>query len=239
MSDSYFIKEGYRINQAVETMDSISGVDYWSKNRIKDAYYCQFPVYQYLMAFMRKNRLKSIVDLGCGVGPKLHYLQNKVPDIDITGVDQKAAIDYCMKTYKFGTWLVDDFENPEKLGLIDSPDIIVSSDVIEHLYDPDSLLDYIRAIARPETYILLSTPERDLFRGENCMESPQNVHVREWNKGELACYVVHRGFNIIEHFVVPPFKLSLRPGLLIHELIRIKNFAPRKNNQVLLMKLDK
>ena len=81
-------------------------------------------------------------------------------------------------------------------------DVIVCSDVIEHLVDPDELLDYIKAISYK--YLILSTPDRDLVykpSDEGCNGPPANeAHVREWNYQEFDEYISMH-FNVIDHRV--------------------------------------
>jgi len=238
MSDVYFIKDGYRVNPIVETMDHLSGEVYWTQRRITEAGFYQHDVYKYLLKFLQENSKKSLVDIGCGVAPKLAYIHGKMPGLSISGVDQVAAIAYCKASYSFGKWIEDDFEDADNYKLLESPDVIVSSDVIEHLANPDYLLSYIKKIARSDTHIVLSTPERDRMRGEDCCSCPQTAHIREWNAAEFAQYVTSRGFRVIDQVLVPAFRYSWRRAFLSQDVRRILKRLPRTNNQVLLMRLD-
>ena len=80
--------------------------------------------------------------------------------------------------------------------------MIICADVIEHVLYPDVLLMFIKKLANENTFIVLSTPERDGERGVNNFKSPKKEHVREWNKNEFNKYISYMGFNIVEHILV-------------------------------------
>ena len=87
-------------------------------------------------------------------------------------------------------------------------DIIICSDVIEHLIDPDLLLNYIKNLSSKNSIIYLSTPDRDRMRGKSCMKSLKKEHIREWNYSEFKAYIADRGFQIIDHIHLKPLKFS-------------------------------
>ena len=66
-------------------------------------------------------------------------------------------------------------------------DVVVASDVIEHLEDPQALLRALAASSVRE--IVLSTPARELLveRGHRRLGPPQNPHhYLEWSTGEFV-----------------------------------------------------
>ena len=86
--------------------------------------------------------------------------------------------------------------------------MVICSDVLEHLLNPDPLMNYIRELCHAGTYVVLSTLDRDRERGPHCMESPKLEHVREWNTAEFRRYVEHFGFIVLEHRLVLPRKFT-------------------------------
>lgn len=233
---NYYIKDDYITNTETLTIDEDSGQKYWNANRIKSSYLYQFPVYSYLLDIVKTNNIKTIMDIGCGVASKLAYVHKKLPTLDFIGIDQLNAIDYCNNTYDFGTWITDNFERPSGvLKTVNTPDLIVCSDVIEHLKEPNILLQYIKDVSSPETLIVLSTPDRDRLRGTECNHCPNKHHIREWNSTELSEYINSQGFKIIDHFHQPPIKISLNRLFYSEVLIRFLKSQPIKYNQVLLL----
>lgn len=82
-------------------------------------------------------------------------------------------------------------------------DVIVCADVIEHMDNPDVLLEIIRRHSNNSSTIVISTPERDNIRGLDHFGPPPNpTHVREWNQGELVGYFKKQGFKVNATYVV-------------------------------------
>ncbi len=66
--------------------------------------------------------------------------------------------------------------------------MVVCADVIEHLPNPDDLLDFISDINFK--ILVISTPERDAVAGRNDFGPPENTaHYREWNAVEFKNYL--------------------------------------------------
>ena len=236
--DSYFIKSNYTPNRCALTSDSVSGCEYWNKNWIYSSHFYQYYVYQYALNIIKKTVARSVIDIGCGVGTKLSLLHRHFPTLDYVGIDQHNPIDYCKANYKFGTWYADDFNNPDPaLGKL-TADLVICSDVIEHLEEPNILLRYLKSKAAPNSYILLSTPERDILQGKNCTDCPNKHHVREWNFQELNNYLTHNGFTILEHFLQYPVRFAFN-GIFLREIVkRVLQFKSAKYNQVCLLRVS-
>jgi len=191
MNNSFFIKNGYQINtQLTHYLDSE-----------EEALIYQLDVYAFAQKQLKDRNIRSVLDIGCGLGLKLEkyilpYCSN------IVGIDAKHAIAYCKKHHVFGHWYTDDIERPQ-LQLNQTFDLIISSDVIEHLVNPDCLLHYMQQFAHPQTQLIISTPERDLRRGVDHQGPPGNLaHVREWNQREFSEYLTDRGLIIEEHHIM-------------------------------------
>ena len=236
-SERYFLPEDYRANLIATTRDSEREEVYWNSNRWRNALYYQYPVYKYCANLIKKNRISRIIDVGCGVGRKLEKLHHRFPDLEIIGIDQKDPINSCQEHYSFGRWIADDLENPgaEVLGL--KGDLVICSDVIEHVLDPDLLLEYLRARCEPRGHIVISTPDRERLYGPNMRKPGQRDHVREWTASEIAKYLESRKFNIEELFHVRPTGLGLNT-LWLREWIKkvLIGKGSYHYNQVCLLK---
>lgn len=143
-----------------------------------------------------------IVDIGCGWGDKLSEMNFREPDFFYTGIDYGANIEHCKKTYAPGwcDWIEADLEKDRLFDLTKrtSATVMICSDVIEHLADPTTMIDWIVA-SRPH-FLVLSTPERDIQHGYTHLgPSPNLCHVREWNAEELHGYLESCGLEILHH----------------------------------------
>lgn len=192
--ENYFIKEGYKTNL---TKDG-NPIPYLTN---EDASKYQIEVYKKAASLVKKYSLNSCLDIGCGYAEKLlKYIYPLCSNI--TGIDQEHSMKYCKTHYTVGNWIIDNIESPT-FNIDIKYDLILSVDVIEHIADPNLLLNYIKKFAHNETLIVLSTPERDLVRGKKSNGPANNVtHVREWNKYEFSKYIKSHGFKILEHLLV-------------------------------------
>jgi hypothetical protein len=114
--------------------------------------------------------------------------------------------------------------------------LVICSDVIEHVVDPDVLLGYLRTCTGSGGLVILSTPERHRLRGRNCIRSPNPAHVREWSFGELRRYLEARGFRVRGHFLSLPTRIALN-RLFWRNVVRhwISTGRSPRYNQVCLL----
>lgn len=150
----------------------------------------------YLHARKFADPASHVTDIGCGNGYKL---VTYFADCVTFGFDLTPTVVWLNKTYPERTWLDTPLTSvpPIRGGLV------ISADVIEHLPEPNQLLNFVYQI-RPDK-IVLSTPER--LRLQNLQTEwradgpPVNpAHVREWSFDEFEEYVGSL-FKIEEHFI--------------------------------------
>ena len=100
------------------------------------------------------DNVRSICDLGCGNG----HISGRLATLgyDVTGVDASASgIQIARRTYPEARFVKGLIDRDLKLG---SFDLVISSDVIEHLYRPSDLLEAARAQLKLGGQILIGTP---------------------------------------------------------------------------------
>lgn len=181
---TYHIKPEYKARTSYVHYDDSNEEDGW-----------QLEVYLHALALMIKHHFHSIADIGCGSGYKLAtYFENYAA----TGYELPINVELLKQKYPAKEWLVSDFSQTLDRAF----DVVICSDVIEHLVDPDNLLHYLNRI--DFKYLVLSTPERDLVYkpGQSWNDGPPRnpTHQREWNKKEFAEYI-SEFFTIIDHRV--------------------------------------
>jgi len=199
---TYHIRPGYLHKEVAASAEH--GL-YWNRARIHASGFHQYQVYRYAMRAIARLGARSVLDVGCGPGTKLVMLHRVFPHVRITGVDLPEAIAYCRRTHDFGDWKVEDFDSAVSSGSGEA-DLVICSDVIEHLADPDILLDYLKKRCAPGGRIVLSTPERDALNGPQSMAAPNRYHLREWNRAELRSYLLAAGFAIEHHELQYPVR---------------------------------
>ncbi len=123
---------------------------------------------------------KILLDLGCGDGA-LTYLLAKA-GAQVTGVDNEAeGLEFAKQHFSRhnarGNFVLADVRST---GLPDSSfDIVVSSDVIEHVEHPEELIAEAARVLKPGGVFILTTPYR-------LKEKPHPFHVKEFCPGELV-----------------------------------------------------
>lgn len=179
--ENYFIKDGYVHRTEPKYFDDTSNADDW-----------QNEVYQFALEIAQSNGVRRVADVGCGSGFKLlKYFHN----YETVGMDVPATVDVLKRRYPEKAWEVCDFgaNNPPSF------DMVICSDVIEHVPDPDQLLGFIQKL-KPK-FLVLSTPDRNLFRLGTHNGPPYNsTHLREWTMFELNAYI-SEFFQVKEHFL--------------------------------------
>lgn len=153
-----------------------------------------YPVAELLAKGTGRSR---IIDVGCGIGRKLAGCSTRRR----VGIDRGVNLDYARANFgDAAEWIETDLENalPEHLlRQIDEHDVVICSDVIEHLSDPFPLIASLRQCFMQGALIITSTPDRDLVRGVDHRGPPDNpAHVREWNIAEYRALLEQNGLPV-------------------------------------------
>jgi SAM-dependent methyltransferase len=189
--ENYGIKPGYAINPRPHPY----------RDTLENSVRYQAEVYRRAGELARERRVRSVVDIGCGLATKL--IDQVAPHCgQVTGVDLEDIVAICRQRHGVGRWIAGDVEDPA-LTIGGPYDLVICADVIEHVRDPDRVMGLIRAASHEGTVVVLSTPERDRRRGPDDMGPPGNwSHVREWNAAEFCAYLQSRGFLVGESSIV-------------------------------------
>ena len=187
MTDKYFLPFNYRINE-----HPTHYVDMYETDR------SQKEVYLYSKKLMEEKNLTSVIDVGCGSAYKL---VNYLGHYKTTGIETEPCISFLRQKYPERTWL-DSGESEKSFNFVDlSSDLVICSDVIEHIIDPDELVKFLLSINT--SYYVISTPCRLKLvehHGRRYLDPPINsAHVREWTMEEFKKYISQQ-FTIIESF---------------------------------------
>lgn len=185
MSGNYCISHFYISRKKYHHYDDSLKEDKW-----------QLEVYLHALGLMKKNKLSSVADIGCGSGYKL---MTYLSEYNTLGLELPVNVETLRNKYPDRDWQVSDFSSNLKL----SADVIICSDVIEHLVNPDDLLNYIKNNFDFK-YLVLSTPDRGLLyrRWDPRFYGPprNKAHTMEWTFKEFRKYIsLH--FDVIDHRV--------------------------------------
>ncbi|HEX6044882.1 MAG TPA: methyltransferase domain-containing protein [Pyrinomonadaceae bacterium] len=107
------------------------------------------------IALMQKlDGVRSICDLGCGNG----HIAGRLASLgyEVTGIDaSRSGIDIAQRAYPNVNFIEAFIQNA--IGS-EQFDLVLSSDVIEHLYRPSDLLEAAFTLLKPHGHVLIGTP---------------------------------------------------------------------------------
>lgn len=179
--ENYCIHDGYRHRPNPAQLDDTSTADQW-----------QLEVYQFAKELSDCEEINVVCDIGCGSGYKLMKYFSERTTI---GVDLPQTCTYLRRRWPDRQWLESDLRAVPTF----TADLVIASDVIEHLIEPDDLLRFIQRLS-PRA-IVLSTPDRNLLRCGTHDGPPGNrAHVREWDYAEFRAYI-EQFFIVDAHFI--------------------------------------
>jgi SAM-dependent methyltransferase len=205
--DNYFIKKGY-INNPVKSFDVAPDDNYWTPNRLKTSESLQFHVYEHAYTMFKKTKASSVLDIGCGPALKMkNFFLKETAGTDVVLMDQPSVKKLVNGIFPEATFFSVNLED-ENFDVGKKFDLIICSDVIEHLSNPDCLLKIIKTHLSKTGIAVISTPDRDMRRGKANLRSPNPDHVREWNYQEFAAYLANHNFEILQHINLPSIRLN-------------------------------
>jgi SAM-dependent methyltransferase len=191
MVKNYCIYDGYVHRTEFTTCEQMEHTDQF-----------QDEVYQAARKLCVENGHKTVLDIGCGSAYKLvKYFRDK----KFVGLELEPNLSFIREKYPLYDFRESNFNDPPKEDF----DLVICSDVVEHVLDPDELLRFIEKICFKR--LVLSTPDRDVIQilqrsfGWDVKKDgpPHNVmHVREWSFEEFNHYV-SQFFDIEEQFRTP------------------------------------
>ena len=151
---------------------NINSPDYWDAiwAREGEDTWRDFPnKYPHVIAQVPESG--ALLDIGCGVGVLLRKIREARPQVSLMGADiSAAAIEILEKQGIQG--VVGGFP---KLPLEDDRfDVVLASEVLEHLSDPDQAVRDILRLVKPDGRVILTVPD-------DCLGPEEEVqHLRKY-----------------------------------------------------------
>jgi 2-polyprenyl-3-methyl-5-hydroxy-6-metoxy-1,4-benzoquinol methylase len=217
------LRDDYIEIPATTSTSAGTGSEYWTDARVRRSGRYQYDVYLLATSIALESGAQTVVDLGCGVATKLNSF---FPDPhSIVGVDTDEAVRKCKALHRRGVYLVEDLEAPrtQLRDVIKSADLIICSDVLEHLSKPSNLMKVICESTSQTARVVFSTPCREHLVGPNAIAPSNPAHCREWSMSEFRAFVNHFGFRVVQHLTQRPFRFGVNwmtVSFLANRLVR-------------------
>jgi SAM-dependent methyltransferase len=141
---------------------------------------------------------RTLLDLGCGTGFNYAYTKHKLGSGQVFGVDISAnAVAYAKSIYSTESFLRGDVCSKDLDCGAEAWDRVICCEVIEHVDNPEALLETIDRHLCPSGVAFISTPNRPVF---SCNHEPSPVnhtHLKEYTEGEFRSMLEQR-FSTVE-----------------------------------------
>ncbi len=179
--------EAARVNRTYYEAASAGREDYW---RFMAAPRARVAM---IVSLVREEQLRSLVDLGCGGGMLLRAIETRLPGLELAGLDLSSRQIEANRRGSTIRWEVVDLEKPAggEDGLGGRWDVVVASEILEHLDDAKTFLRNARRPASPGRGRLVLTTQSGPVR-----ETERRVgHRQHFTKEALALLLADTGWT--------------------------------------------
>lgn len=172
-----------------------------------------------LLSLLDFNLSYKVLEVGAGHGESLSYLKennlaNEVVGIDIVEGEINSNID---------RFIVEEIEHVDLLEYNDYFDVIILADVLEHLVDPQKVLEKLKGCLKNEGKILISLPNirnikslyKIFFKGDFSYEERgifDYTHLRFFCKKNIKQLIIDSGLK--DEMMISAFKKQKQKQLL-------------------------
>lgn len=159
--------------------------------------------YEQISRVVQQLGAVKILDIGCGDGRLARAIRSKCPDAVVHGCDLSMAA-LARSTGLDRQYAVD--LNGEGLPECDeSFDLVVASEVVEHLIHPDLVLAEFRRVLRPGGHVVVTVPNvafwrfrLQALRGGVPSVTADERHLHSYNAALLERLVRKAGFHVVQ-----------------------------------------
>jgi 2-polyprenyl-3-methyl-5-hydroxy-6-metoxy-1,4-benzoquinol methylase len=155
-----------------------------------------------------KKEVKNILDVGCGYGLLSKELKKTFPKLDFYGIEHaKEASRSSQKILKLLQYNIEDIALIKRKLKTQKFDIIIFSDVLEHLYDPVDIIKSYQSFLNQDGTIVVTVPNIAnifsrlalLFGHFNYNETGvmDKTHIRFFNKQNLKQLAKESNLQIV------------------------------------------
>jgi 2-polyprenyl-6-hydroxyphenyl methylase/3-demethylubiquinone-9 3-methyltransferase len=153
----------------------------------------------------------SVLDMGCGNGTFLSLFQNR--GWKLYGADlSPTGIQIAQQTFPQINFFLADVSAPttEAFQGLGPFDVILSTEVIEHLYNPRGLLRNAFRLLKPGGVLIVTTPYHGYLKNlllalTGRLDSYFNVlwdhgHIKFWSRKTLSTVLIEAGFKDLQFY---------------------------------------
>lgn len=161
-----------------------------------------------MLAMAQRTGARTLLDAGCGNGALAALLA--ASGFTVTGVDGDAeGIRLAKERGSAAQFATCDFAQPfagQGLGEAGSYDLVISTEVVEHLYDPRILPRFCLEALRPGGTLLITTPYHGYLKNlalalagkwdHHHNPNWHGGHIKFWSRRTLTALLEGQGFQV-------------------------------------------
>lgn len=162
---------------------------------------------QPLLSLLNQTDNRHILDLGCGNGYLVNYLIEQGYNAYGTDASEKGIA--IANNTNPGRFFVQDLSSdalpPQLQGI--SFDTVISTEVIEHLYNPETFITFCRQQLKPGGQLIVTTPYHGYLKNLllsifNKWDTHMNPlwaggHIKLWSRKTLTNALTQAGFKVV------------------------------------------
>lgn len=158
-----------------------------------------------VVAELTRLGAKRVIDMGCGNGAMSHLLQSR--GFEVTGCDADAAGVALARKTDSGARFVQAsfFDSPDVIGELGF-DAAISTEVIEHLFQPRTLPHFAAKVLKPGGRLIISTPYHGYLKNLviaalgkwdwHHTVLTDGGHIKFWSRATLTYLLEECGFSV-------------------------------------------
>jgi len=184
-----------------------------------------------LISLLPDVDFESVIEFGCGDGTNLSFFAKELNIKSAVGVDVCNSAGSYEKNFTFHHKTIEDFLDLNR----ESFDLIILSDVLEHLYNPWKVLKDLKNILSKNGFLLVSVPNIEnivllekFFSGNFFYEKTglmDETHIRFFSKETLTKYLETSGFEVYASGYRPDNSLAQLRSQAISELAKFDQLS--------------
>jgi SAM-dependent methyltransferase len=149
-----------------------------------------------------------VVDLGCGSGTLLHLLHERAPQTRLIGLDiEPLALELARKNLPSGEFHRLDLGKDTLIDLLGIADVVLCSEVLEHVDHPEHTVELARTLLRPGGRFVITVPS-----GPKTPFDLAIGHIRHYDLDAVRVLFEGGGFRV---------QRAYRWGFPFHTIFRI------------------
>ena len=156
---------------SLDALDDTESRHFWSASKRR-------LVRRLLCAYVRQEAF-AVLDVGCGNGGLLRYLEQAFPEASVAGMDgYPEALLRCRRRSKQARLYLQDIAKLSRAKTDSTFDVITLMDVLEHLDHPVDVLRSVQRFLTPQGIVVATVPasrslwsDRDVFLGHKARHS--------------------------------------------------------------------